>query len=260
MLKSTANRRVQRVVKLHRRRQRDLERCFVVEGCRELRCAVEAGWPIETVFHCGFFFAERGERELLGRLAERDIPCEAASPLVFRKMSYRRAPDGLLGVAQTPDCSLSRLTRGTDPLWLVAAGIEKPGNLGAMLRSADAAGASGAIVADGVTDPFNPNAVRASVGALFSVPLGIASAEETRTWLDEQGIPMFAATPQAATNYTSAALTGPAAIVVGAEHAGLDAAWLQRRTVGIPMAGAADSLNAATVAALLLFEARRQRG
>ncbi len=260
MLTSTANPRVRRIIRLRQRRQRDREGLFIIEGHRELAQAAGADWSVDEVFHCDAFFATRAERELLERLSRQGVPCQATSAAVFRKMSYRHTPDGLLGVARIPPCDLSALPVGDSPLWLVAAGIEKPGNLGAMLRSADAAGASGVIVADGATDPFNPNVVRASVGTLFSVPLAIASGYDARTWLAEQGIRAFAAGPAGTTPYTEAPLVGPVAFVVGSEHDGLAPAWLEGDTVRIPMAGSADSLNAATVAALLLFEARRQRG
>ena len=147
-----------------------------------------------------------------------------------------------------------------DALWLVAASVEKPGNLGAMLRTADAAGAAGVLVADAATDPFNPNVVRASVGTLFSVPLAVASAEDVRAWLATHGIRVVATSPDAPSDYATADLTGPVAIVVGGEHGGLGADWLGAgETVRIPMAGQADSINAAMAAAVLLFEARRQR-
>ena len=129
-----------------------------------------------------------------------------------------------------------------------------------MLRTADAAGAAGAIVADPTTDPFNPNVVRASVGTLFSVPLAVASAEAVRAWLSTRGIRIVTTSPDAPTDYAAADLRGTVAIVVGGEHGGLDGDWLGvGETVRIPMAGQADSLNAATAAAVLLFEARRQR-
>lgn len=260
MLTSPANARVKRVVKLRTRRHRDRERRFVIEGFRELDCASRAGFPVEAVFYCEHYFTAHGERELVRRLRDTGAVCEATNAAVFAKLSYRHTPDGLLAVAATPELTLDRLDVRGDSLWLVGTNIEKPGNLGAMLRTADAAGVSGVLVADPATDPFNPNVVRASVGTLFSVPLAVARAAEVQAWLAGHGIRIVAASPTATTDYADADLSGPVAIVVGGEHAGLDAEWIAgAEAVRIPMAGQADSINAAMTAAVLLFEASRQR-
>ena len=255
MLTSLANDRVKHVVRLRTRRHRDREGRFIVEGVRELRAALGAGFPLETVFHAG-----ADAPDLLDALVAAGAMPEAVSGAVFAKLSYRDKPDGLLAVARIPDTALGGLTVAPDALWLVAASVEKPGNLGAMLRTADAAGVAGVLVADPATDPFNPNVVRASVGTLFSVPLAVASAAEVRAWLATHGIRVVATSPDAPNDYAAADLNGPVAIVVGGEHGGLDADWLDAgEAVRIPMAGQADSINAATTAAVLLFEARRQR-
>ena len=260
MLTSPANARVKRVVRLRTRRHRDREGRFIVEGVRELSAALDAGVALETVFHCETHFAERGEEELLARLRESNADCQATNAAVFAKLSYRHSPDGLLAVAMTPGTSLTDLPVPPQSLWLVAAQIEKPGNLGAMLRSADAAGASGVLVADPATDPFNPNVVRASIGTVFTVPLAVASAPEVRSWLGANDIRVVATSPDAPTDYAAADLTGPVAIAVGGEHGGLDTEWQTcGEAVRIPMAGRADSLNAAMTAGILLFEAARQR-
>ena len=260
MLTSPANARVKDVVKLRQRRYRDREGRFIVEGVQELRHALLADYPVEVAFYCERLFGARGEAELVDRLAAAGVECQATNATVFEKLSYRRTPDGLLAVATTPELTLARLAVPANSLWLVAANIEKPGNLGAMLRTADAAGASGVLVADPVTDPFNPNVVRASVGTLFRVPLAVAGAAQVRSWLAERAIRVIATSPDAGMDYTSVDLSGPVAIVIGAEHLGLDRAWrTAAETVRIPMAGQADSLNAAMAATVLLFEAARQR-
>lgn len=260
MLTSPANARVKRVVKLRARRHRDRERRFVIEGFGELEGAWRAGFPVEEVFYCEQHFAAREEKELVDRLRDTGAVCEATNAAVFAKLSYRHTPDGLLAVAATPELTLDRLDVPKDSLWLVAANIEKPGNLGAMLRTADAAGVSGVLVADPATDPFNPNVVRASVGTLFSVPLAVARGADVRAWLAEHAIRVVATSPGAATDYAEADLSGAVAIVVGGEHAGLEAEWIAgAEAVRIPMAGQADSINAAMTAAVLLFEASRQR-
>ena len=260
MITSVSNPRVKEVVKLRSRRTRDRQRRFVVEGTRELSCATDSGLALETLYYCEELLAAAG-RSIVDRLAATDADCQPTSRIVFERMSYRRTPDGVLGVAPTADLELERLAVPDGALWLVAAGIEKPGNLGAMFRSADAVGAAGVLIADAATDVFNPNVVRASMGTLFSVPVAAASASDVRQWLQTRGIRPVAARPDAVVAYTHADLRGAVAVVVGSEHLGLDADWSVpgAETVRIPMAGRADSINAAMAATVLLFEARRQR-
>lgn len=266
MLTSLRNPRVRDIVQLRNRRHREREGRFVVEGRRELTAAANAGFPVQTVYHCEDFHGDHDERHLLKRLAAAGATCEATNRQVFERISYRRTPDGLLGVATTPALTLAEIrergakkTNGS--LWLVAAGIENPGNLGAMLRSADAAGVHGALLADPLVDVFNPNTVRASLGALFSVPIAVASANAVQDWLHEQRIRTYVASPNAGDVYTNADLRGDVALVVGSESAGLSDDWLTSHpALHIPMFGQVDSINASATAALLLFEARRQRG
>lgn len=260
LLTSLRNARVKHVVRLRQRRAREREGRFVVEGWRELERAADAGADIEAVFHCDALHRGDRERDLVRRLGDEGTELQAANAEVFRKMSYRQGPDGLLGVVAAWDLALERLAVPANGLWLVAEGIEKPGNLGAMLRSADATGA-GAIVADPTTDVFNPNVVRASIGTLFTVPFAVATSEAVCAWLEAHAIQTITATPEATLPYTQAELTGAAALVVGSEHAGLTPAWREAdaTAVSIPMSGHADSVNAAMAATILLFEARRQR-
>jgi TrmH family RNA methyltransferase len=179
----------------------------------------------------------------------------------FRKASYRDRPEGLLAEAPQFDTSLQRIDLTGDPLLLVVESIEKPGNLGTMLRTADAAGCRAVIVCDPATDPFNPNVVRASLGTLFTMPLAIASSTETIEILREAGVRTVATTPDTSQLLYGVDLTGPVALVVGSEQYGLSDTWLAAadRRARIPMAGSADSLNAAMAAGVTLFEAIRQR-
>ena len=176
-------------------------------------------------------------------------------------MAYRDNPDGWLAVLPAVRRALDDLPAAERPLLLIAESIEKPGNLGALLRSADAAGVTGVIVCDPATDLNNPNVVRSSRGTLFTVPVAEATAAEAFAWLRARGIPIVAATPQATQTFTQADLSGPVAIAVGAEHDGLSAAWLAQASVqvSIPMRGRVNSLNVSAAAALLLYEAVRQR-
>ena len=257
---------VKRVVRLRRRRARDRERAFLIEGYRELLRAVEAGLPLESVYHCPAFYLGSNEPALLDR-ACRECGAELVptDDAVFAKLSYRDRPDGLLAVAPMPDWTLQRLPAPpADPLYVVATAIEKPGNLGTLLRTADAVGAAALIVCDPVTDLFNPNVVRASVGTLFTVPAAQAGRRSHAPLAGRTrgGVPgCVVTTPAAERCYTDHDLTGAVAVVLGNEQFGLDEAWLSGAdaAVSIPMLGRADSVNVAMAGAALLFEALRQR-
>ncbi|MEJ1973736.1 MAG: RNA methyltransferase [Lacunisphaera sp.] len=179
----------------------------------------------------------------------------------FAKVAYRERPDGLLAVAPQWRRGLDDLALAAHPFLLVVESIEKPGNLGTILRSADAAGCDAVIVCDPVTDIFNPNVVRASTGVLFSVPVVVADSAAVHAWLVEKGIRVVATTPDTPNVYTKVDLRGPLAIVMGSEQYGLSEFWLKESnlTVRIPMAGQADSLNVAMATIITLFEAVRQR-
>lgn len=265
MLTSSRNPRVREVVRLRDRRHREQLGRFVVEGRRELTCAADADFPLRTLFHCPALPAGC-DSPLIQRFAAAGVACVATSRAVFERMSYRRTPDGLLAVADAPRLTLDALPPAgsggaVTELWLVAAAIGVPGNLGAMLRSVDAVGASGLLVADCAVDVFNPNVVRASVGALFSVPLAVADGDSLRQWLEQRGARVVLADPLGAREYAQVDFTGDVAIVVGSESDGLGEGWRREcyEAARLPMRGRVDSLNAATAAAVLLFEAHRQR-
>ncbi len=263
-LTSAKNPRVREVIKLRERRPRERAGRFIIEGFREITRAVASGLPIETLFVCPELFLGANEAPLIeSARARSNAEVVAVSPHVFEKMAYRDRPEGLLAVAPQPEWTLARLAAPTraDPLYLVACAIEKPGNLGSLLRSADAAGCDGVIVCDRCTDPFNPNVVRASIGTLFTVPVAEGSGDEARAWLRARGVRVVATTPAAPASLWDTDLTGPIAIAVGSEQLGLDATWLEAADlrVRIPMRGNADSLNAAAAATVVLFEACRQR-
>lgn len=263
MLTSLANPGVKAAAKLRQRRQRERQRRFLIEGQREIAAVLDASWPLETLYYCPEFFAGRDEEALLHRCQTRNVACYATNAAVFGKLAYRDNAEGLLAVAPMPKLCLAglpSLQAAASPLYLVAASVEKPGNLGAMLRTASAAGAAGLIVADAVVDVFNPNVVRASLGALFRLPVALADGDAVRSWLRERDVRILAASPAAATSYHRADLRGSTAIVIGSESDGLAADWLAAaESVHIPLAGGVDSLNAAIAASVLLFEARRQR-
>lgn len=258
---SLQNDRVKELVRLRDRRHRDRTGSFLIEGFREIGRAVEAATSLDTLYICRALFLGPSEEPLIERIARAGVEIVELAEAPFRKVSYRDRPEGLLAVAPQFDTSLVGLTLPADPLILVAESIEKPGNLGTMLRTADATGVDAVIVADPTTDPFNPNVVRASTGTLFTTKLAVDSTPSVLDWLTAQGVAVVATTPDADTVLWEADLTGPIALVVGAEQYGLSEAWLERADVRvrIPMAGTADSLNAAMAAGITLFEAVRQR-
>jgi TrmH family RNA methyltransferase len=259
---SAANPGVKQVVKLRNARVRRQTKTFVVEGYRELRRALEAKVQIEQLWCCPELWLGENENELveLAAASGADIVEVAAEP--FRKMSYRDRPEGLLAVCVQPDTSLDRIELSKRPLVLVVEAIEKPGNLGTMIRAAGAAGADAVVAADPATDVFNPNVVRSSIGTCFSVPVAVAESDDAIAWLRKSDVRICVATPDAETAHYDADLAQALALVVGSEQYGLSIDWLgvADLDVRIPMPGGViDSLNAAASAAVLLFEAVRQR-
>jgi TrmH family RNA methyltransferase len=259
MITSTRNPRVKAVAALRDRRERERTGLMGVEGYDELALALESGARPVAVYYCPALFRDPAQRRLLDELPGAELV--EVSERVFERIAYREGPDGWLAVLPAVDARLDRLALGADPLVLVAERVEKPGNLGAMLRTADAAGVDALIAVDGLTDWGNPNVVRASKGALFGVPVASASGPEVLEWLRARGIRIVAATPEASVPYTEADLRGPVAMAVGSEKHGLSDPWLEAAdlSVRIPMSGRVNSLNVSTAAALLIYEAVRQR-
>lgn len=261
LIASLQNERVKRVVKLRDRAHRDEHRLLIIEGYREIKRALDNRRPLAELYYCEEFFLGHNERDLIAGCRAAGAECFRAAAPVFRKIAYRDRPEGLLAVAPQLRRTLADLKLSAAPLILVAEAIEKPGNLGTLLRSADAAGADAVIVCDERTDIHNPNVVRASIGTLFAVPVIEASSGEARRWLRQRGIRLLAASPHAGLDYTDVDMKAGLAIVVGAEQVGLSSPWLSEADMQarIPMRGQADSLNVAAAATLLLFEALRQR-
>ena len=261
LITSLQNPRVKQVVKLRERRERQREGRWLVEGQAELALALASGVCPETVYLCAELSAEAPDRELPERLRQAGVEVIEVTRPVFEKMAYREGPDGWLAVVPSLERRLDDLALSAAPLLLVAEAVEKPGNLGALLRSADAAGVEGVILCDPTTDVGNPNVIRSSKGTLFSVPVVEAPSAEALAWLRQRKIMVAAATPQAQMVYTQADWRGPVAVVVGTEKEGLSPMWLGAADVAvrIPMRGRVNSLNVATAATLLIYEAVRQR-
>jgi TrmH family RNA methyltransferase len=259
---SLANPRVKAASALRDRRERDRSGLTLVDGARELRRALDAGVIVLEAFVCEPLLAGPDARAALDRLRAGGTTLYSTSETVLAKLAFGQRAEGLVAVVRIPQPGLEDLALPADPLVLVVEAVEKPGNLGAVMRSADGAAADGLIAASLRTDLFNPNAIRASAGTIFSLPLAVATTEETLDWLRERRIRVVVAKVDAARLYTEADLSGPLALVVGAEAGGLSEAWSagDLDAVRIPMLGVADSLNVSVSAAILLYEARRQRG
>lgn len=259
---SLQNARVKQVVKLRDRRSRERSGEFIIEGYRGILRAHKNHYPITDLFICPQLFKGENEYALIrdcqtGGARIIDVPAH-----VFGKMAYRDRPEGLLAVAPQRRLGLQDLPPSSPPqLYVVAERIEKPGNLGTMLRSADATSVDAILLCDKQTDLFNPNVVRASTGALFSVPVADADSQATAQWLERANCRIVAATPHAEKRYDQVDLVQPVAIAVGAEQYGLSDFWMERADlrVRIPMMGMSDSLNVATATTILLYEVLRQR-
>ena len=258
---SAQNDAVKHVIKLRDRRPREKEQLTVLEGYRELTRAREYGMELLECFFSPSHFLGENEFPLLETLASEGVRVVEVAPQLLEKMAYRERPEGLIAVAKMKRHTLADLPVVENGLYLVAEAVEKPGNLGSILRSADAAGVDGLIICNKCTDLYNPNVIRASTGALISVPLAEAENQEAYDWLKSHGIKTLAATPHTENLYTDVDMTQAVAIVVGTEQTGLTELWMEHSDlpVRIPMLGKIDSLNVATATTILLYEAARQR-
>ena len=258
---SLQNPRVKAAVRLRDHRHRQKQGRIRIDGARELLRALEAGVPIAEAFVCGALCQSDEARRVLAELGSSGTEILAVTEAVFDKLAFGDRADGVLGVAAMPQPTLADLTLPHNPLVAVLEGVEKPGNVGAVLRTGDAAGLSALVVADGRTDLYNPNAIRASLGTIFTLPVCTATAQETLDWLRQQGLAIYAARVDGSLLYTEVDLRGPAAIVLGSEAEGLTDLWTSDDVapIRLPMLGAADSLNVSATAAVLFYEALRQR-
>jgi RNA methyltransferase, TrmH family len=266
VIDSPANPRIKAAMRLRERRERDATGLTLVDGGREALRAVEAGTFVESAFVCPPLLASHEAKRVAEKLSQSVGPFGAAidyaevSERAFERLAYGDRADGVILVVRAPRTQVADIALPPAPLVVVTEDVEKPGNVGAVLRSADAVGAD-AVIAIGGTDLFNPNVIRASVGTVFTVPVAAATATETAAWLRLHGIRIVASIVDAGQLHVDADLRGPVAIVLGSEAAGLSDAWRSEgvEAVRLPMAGVADSLNVSVAAAVLLYEAWRQR-
>ncbi len=258
---SLQNQRVKNAIKLRDRRQRDRQQRFVIDGASEIIRAIGGKVPIVEAFVCERLCVadeSRRAREMLERCGAEIID---VSESVFEKLAFGHRPQGVLAVAPMFDHTLDEITLDDRSLVVVLEGVEKPGNIGAVMRSADAAGVSAMVIADGGTDLFNPNCIRASLGTLFTLSVCCATSSDTLSWLRKNSFAIYATRVGAGASYLDADYRGLAAIVLGSEADGLSERWKADdvRPIGLPMLGVADSLNISATAAVLFYEALRQR-
>ena len=258
---SRQNARVKEAAKLRLARQRQQQGRFVIDGARELLRAISSGIEIVEAFICESRCRDDETRQAARVVSESHAVVATVTEEVFEKLCFGERTGGVLAIARTPVRTLAQLTLPAAPLVAVIEGVEKPGNVGAILRSADGAGVDAVVIADPRTDLFNPNAIRASLGTIFAPNVCTATSAETQAWLRSHNIPAFAAWPDATQLYSEVDYRGGAAIVLGCEADGLTDAWHGDAVtaIGLPMRGIADSLNVSATAAVLFYEAQRQR-
>jgi len=262
LITSIQNPLIKQLLSLHEKsRERKKANLMVIEGTREISLAIKAGYRFTALLHCPDLLPKAQFHELY---PSDQISCEVTeiSIDVFNRLAYRKDNGGVIACSEAQPKSLSNLSLPDSPLILVLESVEKPGNLGAILRTADAAGISAIILCDPQTDLFNPNTIRASLGTIFTNQMAMASTTDTIIWLQEKGIQLVAAALTGTTWYHEADFTPPSAIIMGSEAFGLSERWLSAADtcIKIPMNGTVDSLNVSTSAAILVFEAMRQRG
>ncbi|HEV2412295.1 MAG TPA: RNA methyltransferase [Candidatus Saccharimonadales bacterium] len=261
LITSPQNPRIKELVKLKNRRKRDERKVVLIEGYRAVLSALENNFKLSEIYYCPDLYLGENETKLVELAIKGGAKDFQTTKDVFIKIAYRDRPEGIIAIAPQVHHKLEDLKVDDHSLFLVAEAIEKPGNLGTMLRSSDAARISGVIVCDPRTDVYNPNVVRASIGTLFTVPIVTTNTEEFVLWKDKHDITTLATTPSATTIYTDVDMTGRVALILGTEQVGLSDEWLEMadEKILIPMYGQADSLNVSAATTLVLFEAVRQR-
>ncbi|MBT3316988.1 RNA methyltransferase [bacterium] len=257
---SPQNPRLKEIAKLRDRKHRDATGLFIIEESRVIKRALKKGWAPETVCWCSEKMIA-SDRKILSDL--REFACDQLelTERAMSKIAYRNKPGGFLVIAKQKFIELADLQLPDSPLIVVLDNVEKPGNLGAVLRSASGSGVDAVLISDNGTDLFNPNTLRSSTGAFFEIPIVQCNPEELREYLKTNNIEITATTPDTDIVYTDIDMTKGIALVMGAEDVGLDINWLNSADtkVRIPMAGVADSLNVSVSSALMMYEARRQR-
>ena len=261
LITSLQNPRAKYAVLLRESRQRKKDRLMLVEGRDEIALALESGAKAQTLFYCPEFFGENDAAPLLKQIAQSGAEMLEVNKRVFEKIAYRENPDGWLAIFPSIQKTFDDLNLGDNPLIVVVESVEKPGNLGAILRTSDAANVDALLICDPKIDLGNPNVLRTSRGTVFTLPLVLTTSVEALRWLKANGIKTVAATPEGSTLFTEANLRQPCAIIVGTEKDGLSALWRDSADIKarVPMFGKINSLNVSVSTALFVYEAVRQR-
>lgn len=258
---STTNPRVKAAAKLRDRSGRNDQGRIIIDGVREITLAMASGIEVVELFYFPELCRDEAHTELLAAAHKAKVSLLEVTPPVIERLAYGQRVEGVVAVAVTPRRTLADLQLEDNALIAVVEGVEKPGNLGAILRTADAAGVAALIVADGGTDLYNPNAIRASLGAIFTVPVATAGSQATLDWLRQHKFRILAARVDANTDYTTADYRGRTALLLGSEAHGLSPLWQASdiTPIRLPLLGQIDSLNLSATAAVLFYEALRQR-
>lgn len=261
-LASCDNPRIKEIIKLRQAHYRKENNLFIIEGYREFKLALRSNLDIVALYYCPSFFKKDDEHQILKSLLASRVSLFEVDQKLYNKISYGDRKEGLIALARQPSLSLDNIKLKTNPLLVVADSIEKPGNIGAILRTSDGCGIDGLIVSGGNADVYNPNTVRSSMGTIFTVAIAKAENAQAFSYLKKHKIKIVSASTQAKLIYSAFDFRSACAIVLGSEDKGLSEIWKENADceVRIPMVGAADSLNVSVAASVLLFEALRQRG
>jgi TrmH family RNA methyltransferase len=266
VISSPANDKLKQARRLRRSRHRTSDNAFLIEGYRELARAVEGEIVVRDLFICPELWTGRSEQGLTDLVESRGGRISVLTERAFVSVATQDSPDGVLGVAEIPEVGLDAQAQAfasaaAPALFMVVEGIERPGNLGTIARTCAGAGVSGLIACDPKVDPFHPEVVRASVGALFSLPLSVVPTREFLAWVRDQSVRLVVSSPAAELSYDLADVTGATALVVGSEKSGVtdDLRGAADDLVSLPMAVGVDSVNVAVAAGVLMFDALRQR-
>lgn len=255
---STKNHRIQNLIRLEKPRERKEQGVFAIEGLKETGKAYKAGYSVDALFFCPDVISI----DQVETFTNRETEVFSVTKEVFAKITYRENSGGIVVLSKQKSHALQDIYFTKNPLFVVLESVEKPGNLGAILRTADAAGVDALIICDTQTDLYNPNVIRSGLGCLFTVPVALGSTEEVIAWLRDREIAIFCTELNASAPYHQMDFRPPCAIVMGSEATGLTQKWLieSDQNIIIPMCGQADSLNVSVSAAIVIFEAKRQRG
>ena len=261
-IESPQNYHVKNLVKLRDRKHRNRQDKFIIEGLREIQHAINSGYPVGTIYYCPELFPSESHSQFLDHLKAKGSPQYIRMHVsAFSKSSYREGPDGLIALSEAKEMSLSTLKLKENTTLLILEGIEKPGNLGAIIRSAEGAGVDAIFMNNCLLDAYNPNAIRASQGLVFRLPIINVETDYLLQWLKEHHFVSYATTPKTDNCYSKQSYSKRTALIMGSESHGLSEKWLNQADylINIPMKGHADSLNVSVATAICLYEINRQK-